>query len=422
MTVSAAFARNGFSVHLGGASRISELISLGKASGLFQRLPINFAGQGTADLDLTARGAWLLPVADHPMAPAALDGTLRLHNAQVSADFLAQPLHIPAAQAAFAGGEVTWTASGMNYGLLRGDGTLSYPAFCTVASGCVPHFSLHLASLDAETAQSALLGAQRNGELIDRLLDRLRNLNRSAPSWPSLSGTVQIGTLTFGPLSAKDFTAAVAVEGRTLRLKSSTVQALDGQLHLSGNLDVTDHTPNYEIEAQLDNATARAVSALFTEEWGPGTIRLRTSLTFSGFAPKDLLSTARGSFHWEWTNGALTTAPAQLANASSGNTVFGRFDSWIADGVVTNNALDLQKSELTLGKNATSLAGTISFARELRLSSNDQADSGLTDPIEITGTLQHPAVQTLPGVTASSTHSDRKIPERMSGDQLRSQK
>ncbi len=395
MTVSGSFDRDGFSVHFGGESRVGELVSLGKEFGLFQRIPVQFGDQGIANLDLTAHGPWMLPITDQPAAPAAFDGTLRLRNAQVTGDFLAQPLRIPAAQAVFAGNEVTWTASGMNYGLLHGDGTLSYPAFCTATSGCIPRFSLHLVSLDAETAQSALLGAQRHGELIERLLDRLRNLNQSSPSWPSLTGSVQIGTLTIESLSAKDFSAMVAVEGRTIQMKSSTARALDGQFHITGSMEVTDHTPHYEIEAQVDDASARAISGLFGENWGPGSIRLQTSLKFSGFAQQDLLSTAAGTFHWEWANGALATTPVPVAKSSSAS---GHFDSWIADGVVASQTLTLQKSQLVQGKDSTSLGGTISFARELSLSSTDQAD-----PLKITGSLQHPLVQSGPSTVANSS-------------------
>jgi hypothetical protein len=395
ITVNGSFTGSGFSVHLGGESQVGELVSLGKEVGFFQRLPIDFGSQGVAELDLTAHGPWMLPVSDQPIASVALDGTFRLHNAQVTAAFLAQPLRIPAAQAVFAGNEVTWSAAGMNYGLLHGDGTLSYPAFCTAIAGCIPHFSLHLASLDAETAQSALLGAQRHGELIDRLLDRVRHLNQSSPSWPPLTGSLQIGTLTVGSLSAKDITADVAIRGRTIQVKSSTAHALDGQLRISGSMEVTDHTPRYGIEAQVDDASARAVSGLFAENWGPGSIRLHTNLKFSGFAQQDLLSTATGNFTWEWTNGALP-APAQIASAKS-SSAQGRFDSWTADGLVAGRVLTLQKSDLVREKEATSLTGTINFDRELKLSSSD-----LANPAEITGSLQHPVILTKPAAIANS--------------------
>jgi len=399
ISVSGTFSPSGFNVHLGGESRVDQLVSLAKEFGLLQHLPIDFGSEGAADLDLTAHGPWMLPLTDQAVSPAAVDGTLRLHNAQLTGAFLAQPLHLPTAQAAFAGGSVTWTASGMSYGLLHGDGTLSYPVFCTAAAACVPQFSLHLASLDAETAQSALLGAQHHGELIERLLDRVRSLNASSSAWPSLTGGVQIGSLTIESLNIKDLTAVVAVEGRTLQVKSSTAHALDGQLHLSGSIAVTDHTPHYEIEARLDDASARAASAIFAENWGPGSVRLQTSLKFSGFAQKDLLSTATGTFHWEWTNGLLPPSPAQVASRKNG-AIPGHFDSWTADGIVAGNSLTLQNSQLVRGTDATPLTGTISFARYLNLSSTDPANA-----VNITGTLQHPVIQAEPSTVANAaTH------------------
>ncbi len=399
MTVSGAFGRNGFSMHLGGESNLGELIALGKEFGLLQHIPVDVGNQGTADLDLTVHGPWMLPVTDQPVAPAAIDGTLRLHNAQLSGDFLAQPMRIPAAQAVFSGNEITWTASGMAYGPLHGDGTLSYPVFCGIPTGCVHHFGLHLVSLDAETAQNALLGAQRHGELIERLLDRLRSLNRSTPSWPTLTGSVQIGTLTIESVALKDFTSVVALDGHTVQLKSSTARALDGQLHLSGSMEVADHTPHYQLEARLDDASAHSTGAAFAENWGLGSINLQASLKFSGFEQKDLLSSATGTFHWEWTNGGLPTPPASSGKAGSGiGGIVSRFDAWKADGVIANNALNLQDSQILHGEDATPLTGTITFARALNLSSVDK-----NDPVKLTGTLQHPVVQTEPIVAANST-------------------
>jgi hypothetical protein len=389
MTVSGLFARSGFSLHLGGESHVDELIALGKEFGLMQHLPVDLGTQGVADLDLTVRGPWMVPVTDQPAASASVDGTLRLRNAQLTGDFLAQPLRIPAAQAAFAGNQILWTAPGVIYGPLHADATLSYPAFCTASAGCVPQFGLHMASLDAETAQSALLGAQRHGELAERLLDRLRSLNQPSSAWPKLVGSVQIGTLAFQSLAMKDFTAAIAIDGHTIQLKSSTSAALNGQLHLSGAMEVVDHTPRYELEARLDGASARAIAALFEENWGPGSIDLRTNLKFSGFKEEELLSSVTGTCHWEWTNGGL---PAPVANGKTASGIPGplsRFDTWTTDSVLANQAMNLQKSQIMRGKDATSLAGSISFARELTLTPEDQPNAA-----KITGTLQHPLVQT----------------------------
>ncbi len=79
----------------------------------------------------------------------------------------------------------------------------------------------------------------------------------------------------------------------------------------------------------------------------------------------------------QWSTAA---PPAQLANVRNGSAALGHFDSWTADGVVANNVLQLHKSELVRGKDAASVSGTISFARELKLSYIDQST-----PVTITG-------------------------------------
>ena len=389
ITVSGAFSSNGFSIHLGGESRLPELVALGKQFGIFPHLPVDFGTQGTADLDLNVLGPWMLPVSEQPAAPASLNGTLRLRNAQLSSDFLAQPLQIPTAQAVFSANEINWAASGMIYGPLHADGTLAYPAFCTVPTGCAHQFSLHLATLDADTAQIALLGAQRQGEIIQRLLDRLRNLNQTSPAWPRLTGSVQIGTLTIQSLTVKELTAAVAVEGHAFELKSATGRALDGQLHASGALVVSDHTPHYQIDARIDDANARSVAGLFAENWGPGSISLSTSLKAAGFEQKALLSSAAGAFHWDWDKGALPASASLVTARNSSNlNPLSRFDEWTAEGVIANQTLHLQKSQVVRPTGLSALSGTITFARELDLSTGDTANQS-----KITGTLQRPLIE-----------------------------
>ncbi len=377
------------------------MIALSKQFGLLQHVPVDFDSLGTADLDLTVRGPWMLPVTDQPVAPAALNGTLRLRNAQLTGDFLAQPMRIPTAQAIFDGNEIAWTASAVTYGPIRADGTLSYPAFCTAPTGCVPRFALHIVSLDAATAQNALLGAQRHGELVARLLDRIRSLNQSSPKWPALAGTMQIGALTIRDLTLRDVTATVGVEGNGIQVKSASGRALNGELQLSGTMEVDGgNTPRYQLEAQLDRANAAATAALFGEKWGPGSIDLRTSLKFSGFQQKELLSSASGTFHWEWTNGGWPVEGPSAKTSDeteTGALSLVHFDAWTADGIVANSALHLQSSQILNGSDAIPVSGTISFTRELSLASLDK-----TNPVRITGTLQRPLVHTEPTTTATS--------------------
>jgi hypothetical protein len=319
-----------------------------------------------------------------------------LRNAQLAASFLAQPVRVPAAEAVFADNRVEWTAASIAYGPVRGDLALSYPLACASPTGCVPRFTLRMATLDAATAQNALLGARSHGEIVQELLDRIRSLNQSGPSWPTLAGDVQIGTLTVGDLALRDVVADVSIAGRSIELKSASARALDGQLRLSGAMRIEGDSPRYQLQAQLDRASAAATAALFQEKWGPGSINLRTSLTFSGFEQQELLASATGTFSWEWSKGALPLADfatkgsnfAPVSPAAFAG--LGRFDLWTAEGSIANRVLTLRKSQVVAGSRATPLAGTVSFTRELNLI-GDQAKTGSAAPaVKIGGTLARP--------------------------------
>jgi hypothetical protein len=405
LSMSGEFSRSGFSVHAGGVSSVEQLVSLGKEFRLLRNGAVNFAAKGTADLDLTVRGAWVRPVADpeHPVAPVTLDGSLKVHNAEATADFLAQPLELVAAQAVLAGNQMNWNASSIIYGPVHADGTLSYPVFCQ-AEPCAPRFTLHLASLDAASAQSALLGAKHHGELVQQLMDRFVSEKRS---WPAMAGSVTIGALTLSTLTVRDVDTAVAINGNTLEIKSLSAKALDGSLHLQGTITALGSAPGYKMEVKLDRATAAATAALFDEKWGPGTIDLAASVQFSGFGSAQLLSSATGTFHWDWRNGGLPLAapeaegsvdslrPAQFSLA--------HFDDWSADGMIVKSALVLQRSRVANGKAFVPITGTISFARELDLAQTAVSAAGAENPLKISGTLQNPLASSAPVASAEAT-------------------
>lgn len=403
LNASAAFSRSGFTVHVAGQSRLGHFAALGREFGLLRNRTIEFGAQGTADLDVTVRGPWLMPVADpdHPLAPVAVDGSMGLRNAELTGDFLAQPLQILSAQALIRDGRVEWNAASVVYGPLRAEGSLSYPMFCSAPTECARQFTLHFASLDAATAQGALLGATRHGEIVQQLLDRI---DRSQSSWPALSGTIEIGALTIQQLAIRDLSAALHVEGNTVLLKSLAGRAYSGAtpigpLRLSGTMQMTDATPHYEIEAQLDRAAAPAVASLFGEKWGTGTIHLAVKMKLSGYETRQLASSASGTFDWEWTKGGLPVESGSGENATAtekadppgqpsveAGSSLAHFDSWSAAGTIAGGALRLEKSEVVTGAESLPLTGTIDFGRRLSLVGGRRIPPGL----KITGTLEKP--------------------------------
>ncbi len=393
MTASGLFDPDSFSLHLQGEAQPGAIGALGKNLGLLHNHSLDFGGQGLAAIDLTLRGPWVVPMSasDQATPPASVDGSVRLRNAQFSAPFLAQPVRIASAQATFNGNQVQWVVPSLVYGPVHADGSLSYPVFCLSSAGCVPAFTLHLASLDAATAQTALLGAGRHGAILQELLDRIRSLNQSGASWPALSGTVQIGDLTIQNLELRDVAAETTVEGRIIQLNTASARTLDGQLRLTGAMEVAGRTPRYELHVQLDHASATAAAALFSENWGPGTISLQTHLKFAGFEQRELLASASGTFHSEWTNGGLPFPPAVAhptdapATATPLRRPLSHFDRWTAEGTVDRRALRLESTTVSAGNNSANLTGSITFDREL-----DLASPGKPGVSRITGTLQHP--------------------------------
>jgi len=394
LSLSGSFRRKGFSVHAVGESNIDQLLALGKEFELVSARNVALGAKGTADIDLTIGGSWVRPVVDaeHAIAPVSLDGSVKIHNADMTAEYLAQPLEIVSAQGAFGANEVNWKATSLAYGPLHADGTLGYPTFCVAATGCAPKFTLHLASFDAGAAEIALLGATRHGELVQEIIDRFAQQKRA---WPTMTGKVAIGSLTVGTLTIRDVDAAAAIDENTLAIKSFTGKALEGSLSLTGSMSAAGNSPQYEMDLELDGASASTMAGLFEESWGPGTIDLATHARFSGFSAEQLLSSATGTFHWDWSNGGLP-APVDGTQAKSAGSPLGHFDTWSADGTIAKNSLSLQKSLVVNGKAMLPLTGTISFARELNLSEpvvSNTAAAGNAMPIQMSGTLPVPVLE-----------------------------
>ncbi|HEY0796014.1 MAG TPA: AsmA family protein [Acidisarcina sp.] len=428
----------GFAVHAAGSAPMRRIVTLNEA---FHILPItsgSLAPQGQADLDLTVHGPWLLPIGpqsaienrpatppDHPtpeaIAAPGIEGTLHLRNTQLTTSFLATPLDITSASATFSGTSVNWLPIAINYGPLHAEGSLSARIPCPPEADCGRHFELHINSLDIATLQSTLLGARRD-ELVEEIITRITERPRP---WPRMEGNLRIDTLTLNdraptPLVFHDVSARIVAEGNVMTLQSLTAKTLGGNLEAKGTIDAGGDVPAYTLQLELANADAAQTSGLFQERWGSGTIKLSTHLQLSGYTVTQLTNSAAGTFHAEWNNHAppsLSAGPTAIVN-------FSRFETWIADGTISNNRLLLDHSFINppamkaqaratrrspsgAGANpaAIPITGTVNFNRQLSLR-EDQ------DSLEITGTLQQPLTSTaipapqpqLPGSGPARSH------------------
>jgi hypothetical protein len=332
---------------------------------------------GEAALDLQLRGPWLLPVSEY--APGESSGTpttsaptgsITIHNARLQTDYLAAPLIIRTAEASLLSTEesgnlpgypqIAWSGIVAQYGPVRFTGSFRASLPCkadgTDAAGCTRQFDITVPSLDFAILASQLAGTD---PLMQAWFRRIEN-RQSAPDWPPMHGTIRAATANLGALNLTDAVATLDVSGAHCRIESLDAKALDGTLHLSGVIDAGAN-PGYQLDAQLNQASIPAMSQIFHQTWGTGTMNVAAHLTLSGMARTDLLSSAKGVFHFDWSHGGLRFPGAVHRSP------FAHFDQWTADGQIRDQSFALEQSLLTAADAARSVQGTIGFDTQLDL-------------------------------------------------------
>jgi hypothetical protein len=429
LLVDGRFDRRGFLLHFGGRAELARLIpsmrSIGMADpGLQQLQPT-----GEATLDVQLRGPWLLPVdaygatSDSGSTPflSAPTGTITLRDARLETSYLAAPLAIKSAQASLlatqgAGAQIVWSGIVAQYGSVHFTGTFRASLPCSPGGSagvsapdgvCTRQFDITVPTLDIGALPGLLAG---NNPLMRTLLNHIES-NPSGTDWPPLHGTLRAATASLGTLSLEDAVASLDMKGSQMKIESLDAKALDGTLHVSGTVDAGS-TPTYRLDAQLNQASVASLGQMFRQAWGTGTINVATHLTLTGSSKDDLMSSAQGMFHFDWSHGGLH-APAAVGTIAASNAVgarlsplrspFARFDQWTADGQVQDSGLTLEQSLLTGPDGARAVQGTIGFGTQLDLklaaspasSEPDVSASGTssTSPTQagaLTGTLAAP--------------------------------
>jgi AsmA family len=346
------FTRTGFTLQMNGPAKVDKLVEFTQAFGLSKTaLSQNIQG-GTADLALTIRGPWVAPMTDvdHPAAIDMVNGSVSLKGSRFTAGFLASPLAITQAKAIFDGNRVSWQQAEIGYGGLHAAGALQYRLPCTVPD-CAFDFQLRFTSLDTETLQAVLLGAKRRGTLLKELLSRFEG---SHAPWPRMQGTVETPLLLLDRLTLRDAYGEIAIDTNSISVKSLDARTLGGNLHVTGDIATDGEKPKYTLEANLAHASPGELGDIFHQKWGTGQVNLTTKLTLAGFTEKELVGSAVGDCHWEWTRGGLL--------ADGPGSVLNRFDSWTAKSSVSKGTLTIHQSEAIHGKQIQAVKGTIMLA------------------------------------------------------------
>ena len=371
LTVSGEFTRRDFSLHFAGDASLKRLRPVISNLGLLRNAASGLADQGSATLDLTIRGSWLPQTStDNPVPTVTTEGSLRLKNAIYQASFLPDPLEIVSAQAALTPTQIIWNPVSVIFHKIPATVAATTPVPCP-AGACVREFSLSTPQLDAAALQSTLMGAGEHGEFLQEILSRL---DRNKIEWPTLDGTVRVATFTLGSLALHDASSALHIEGRQIQFKSIEAHALNGVLQATGTMDATAADPRYVFDIRMVHANAAALTGLWHQPALTGIVNAHTHLELSGYSTDDLTGSAKGTFHWDWTQGATTLVPAALAH----------FDHWSADGAIGNRQLVLDQSSISKGPITQSVSGTIAFDRKSNLVVSEQEE-----PARLAKAAQH---------------------------------
>lgn len=388
LTVNVQLGSSGYRVTMHGQSSLGKLKEFGRASGIaevadldaltpaVENATIGKAGSAPAAavaIDLNASGPWLTAeTASEAQTTTAsqFSAALTLHNLIWNSGFLASPVEIEQATVNLDHGTVNWTPVEFAYGPIKGTGSLLLPAHCEsqkeepkeAAQSCAPHFQLHFSSLDTETLQAAILGAQEKGTLLSTLLGRLQPASAS-PAWPPMEGTVEADTLQLGPVTLHAATASLRMHSDESEITSLEAGLLGGHLSATGavNLPSDNHgRPSYSFHANFEKLSPAAVGQLAGQHWSGGDFNAYGALAASGYTAQELAGSAHGMLHFDWHRGSVTAA--QIPPALS------RFDLWSADAALANGAITLTESHAQRGAQKTAVQASAPFATPLKIS------------------------------------------------------
>ncbi len=406
LTVNVRMGLRGYQLTLRGQTSIVRGRELARAAGINQAAALDAMAGDPLTVDLTAEGPWMqaeeVPFSSiaqvHPAIHAAhgavsgalsaaasgpananpatngaaspvvdsLSGTLTLRNANWKADYLASHVEISDATLHLnlvgGTGESRWDPVDFSYGPLKGKASLTIPASCDPPTPCPARFLVQFGELDAETVQTAALGAHEKGTLLSDLIDRLHPA--SAPVWPPFEGTVKADSLILGPVILKDATAELNILPSSVEITSLDATLLGGNLHAAGTLETGDK-PSYNLTGDFKKLNATAVGQLLGQNWRGGTFDANGKIELSGYTGADLAGSAKGTLHFEWRHGSV--APA----ASEGGTFpvpLARFDRWTADSEIANGKITLGKNEVAQGGRKRAVEAAVTLVESPKVS------------------------------------------------------
>ncbi|HZB87628.1 MAG TPA: AsmA family protein [Terracidiphilus sp.] len=357
-------AARGYQLTARGPASLPRLRELAHMAGMADVSALDALAGAPAVLDLTAHGPWVLPAFQAPEAAAAgadqLTGTITLANANWKSADLTNPVTLTKATLQLNGSSLAWDPVEFAYGPVRGTASLRVPLTCAAGQSCPPQLDLVFDRIDAAALQAALLGAPKQGTVLSSFFDRFTASPASV--WPRFDGTLKAGSMILGPVTLANAAVTFSVRSTGAEFTSFDAGLLGGQLHATGSLAAGDK-PAYTFEGNVEKAAAPALCALMKMSCTGGPIDASGKLALAGFSAKDLATSASGTLHFDWRNGAIgAPAPESLPRALA------RFSRWTADASIGHGAVIVGRNQVQTGGGKSAVDADVTFGDPPKIS------------------------------------------------------
>ena len=363
-----------------GPASLSRIREWAHVAGVASTTPLDTLAGEPATLDLRADGPWLpklgpaiaepvipspeqsIPQSSDPALYDQLRGSVTVHNVNWKSDALAIHVEISQAVLHLGYGQLLWDPVVFNFGPVKGTASLRVPLTCPTDQPCPPQLDLQFTELDAGKLQAALLGAEKQGTMLSTLIGRLTTAQ--PPVWPHVDTSITADSLQIGSFRLQNATAKLHILPAGAELEAFNGTLLGGQLNLTGKVS-SGAKPAYELEGKFDKLQGPAVCELLALHCTGGNLDGNGKVNLSGYADKDLASSADGALHFDWNRGSFAKDPDPQTPAA-----LARFDRFTADAVITGGAITLKQNQVRQGRRKTAINAAITFGDPPKVSFN----------------------------------------------------
>lgn len=372
-TASGEFSQGRYDLRLGGAARLSRLLTVAQTIGV--RTP-GIGLEGAAQLDLEIAGEWM------GFAEPTPTGKMQISTATAELQGVSEPMLIDSASVVLENQQIKITSFSSSFskgGQLSG--AASFPVHCTSPENCVLEFDVR--AQDASLARlNQLLNPAFGHQPWYHLLDIGRRHDDALLKLRA-EGRFQLPHFDLGPITANNVNGSLELSSGKLRIHELRADLLGGHEDGSWLADFTVSPPRFMGNGLVSKISMSQLATLMHDSWATGSLDATYSLSLSGVGAAKLLNSASGTADFRWNNGGLRHVILEGRGAPI------TFASFLGKVTLQDGTFTVSNGDLQSGGNKYVVTGTAASDGAL----NVKMDQGGGKSYVISGTFDKPTVQ-----------------------------